>query len=118
MRLTDKQLQAFWAKVDIKGKGDCWEWTAGTQSKGYGSFSVDGKTYNAHRISFMLANGYMPRLLVLHSCDNRRCVNPNHLSEGTQLENVRDMHQKGRANMSGLLHRKLLTGAQNQLSLR
>ena len=66
MILTDTQLQKFWAKVNIRGKDECWEWTAGTQSKGYGSFSVAGKTYNAHRISFMLAYGYMPRLLVLH----------------------------------------------------
>ncbi len=104
MELSRQQLQAFWSKIDIRGKDDCWIWRGAIQSRGYGSFSIDGKTYNAHRISFMLNNGYMPRLLVLHSCDNRKCVNPAHLREGTQLENVRDMVTRGRANMSGLMN--------------
>src|SRR3990167_8971461 len=102
MNLSPKHLENFWCKVEKRGENDCWEWQGGTQSKGYGSFSINCKTYNAHRISFTIHNGYMPTLNVLHTCDNRRCVNPNHLWEGTQLDNVRDMHRKGRSNMSGL----------------
>lgn len=102
MNLTPQQLDAFWSKVDVRGEDECWCWIAGTQSKGYGSFWISGKSYNAHRVSFMIANGYMPTLLVLHSCDVRRCVNPKHLREGTQLDNVQDMMDRGRANLTGL----------------
>ena len=102
MDISPRHIRNFWCKVD-KGDGDgCWEWTGATQSKGYGSFSINGKTYNAHRISFAIHNGYMPTLNVLHSCDNRKCVRPDHLREGTQLENVQDMIERGRADMSGL----------------
>lgn len=104
--MTNEQIEKFWSKVDVKGSNDCWEWKGAIQSKGYGSISLDGKTYNAHRVSWMIAHSRMPRpdLQILHSCDNRRCVNPAHLREGTNLENVRDMHRRGRANMTGLLY--------------
>jgi hypothetical protein len=106
MMLTDEHIQNFWAKVSVRGKDECWEWRGARQSKGYGSFSIGGKTYLAHRISWMLVNGRMPLeyLQVLHSCDNPPCCNPNHLREGTCLENVHDMISKGRANTSGLKH--------------
>ena len=103
MKLTDQQLQNFWSKVIVGGDDDCWVWTGATQSKGYGSFSINGRTHSAHRVSFALASNRDPGdCHVLHECDNRKCVNPNHLFEGTNLDNVRDMHAKGRANMSGL----------------
>lgn len=101
MNISPRHIQNFWCKVDKKGEDDCWEWIGAIQSHGYGSFSVNGKTYNAHRISYIIHFG-MPKHNVLHSCDNRRCVNPKHLCDGTQLENVRDMIERGRADMSGL----------------
>lgn len=96
-----KRLTNFWAKVDIKGEDDCWEWTGAKQGKNYGSFTITpGKTGLAHKISWALTknDGVMssPTDHIMHSCDNRKCVNPNHLSLGTPLDNVRDAISKGR----------------------
>jgi hypothetical protein len=108
MKITRHHIRNFWCKVNKKGPtiapelGPCWEWTGAIQSRGYGSLSINGKTYNAHRVSFTIHNGYVPKLNVLHKCDNRKCVRPDHLWEGTHQDNIDDMHTKGRANMSGL----------------
>lgn len=95
--------ERFWSKVD-KGPhpGGCWLWTAYIQkSWGYGVFGIkrNGKdgTVLAHRHSWFLVNGEVPDgMLVCHSCDNPRCVNPDHLWVGTNNDNMQDMKQKGR----------------------
>ena len=100
--MEPERIERFWAKVDIKGEDDCWLWTASTNSKGYGSFLYGPKkTASAHKIAWALAknNGVLssPKEHIMHSCDVRTCVNPNHLSLGTALENNRDARRKGRA---------------------
>lgn len=82
----------------IDRKTGCWNWTAYCQSNGYGQFSFQHKPILAHRVSWWLWNDQaIPKgLCVLHRCDNRRCVNPNHLFLGTHLDNVRDCIAKGR----------------------
>jgi hypothetical protein len=91
--------ERFWEKVDIRGKDECWEWKGSRHWQwGYGHFRLFGKIESAHRVSWMLShNGELPDLLVLHSCDNPPCVNPRHLSLGTNDDNMKDMAKKGRS---------------------
>lgn len=92
---TEECLQRFLSYVVDRESG-CREWTAGT-SEGYGTFTIDGRTYRAHRVAYRYFVGEIPEgLMILHSCDNRLCVNPDHLSAGTALDNTRDMIAKGR----------------------
>lgn len=94
MELTPKQTRNFWKKV-VKTDG-CWEWT-GAKSVGYGRVRLDGRTQWAHRISYVIAHGPIPDgLILLHSCDNPSCVNPDHLRPGTNRDNSQDALQKGR----------------------
>lgn len=89
----------FWDKV-LVGDG-CWEWQAGTQKhNGYGSFSMNGRDVKAHRVSWLLWYGEIPKgLRVLHRCDNPPCIRPDHLFLGTQKDNVLDAVAKGRHSM-------------------
>ena len=93
-------IARFWSKVEVGRPGVCWEWRAARSEHGYGIFKLPnyGPTAKAHRVAWELANG---RKLVteehlLHACDNPPCVNPSHLSIGTQADNTADMVRKGR----------------------
>ena len=126
MRVRGSVADRFWARVQKDGPvparrpelGPCWVWTGNTLGVGYGAIWVAayGRQIGAHRLSWELANGRPPGPMnVLHACDNIACVNPAHLSLGTQADNVRDMDTKGRrrtvAPRGELQHLAKLTGA-------
>ena len=84
----------------VEKTDSCWNWT-GVINRRYGSFRrfLDGKwkMYKAHRYAYEYYKGEIPKgMFVCHSCDNPKCVNPEHLWLGTQKENIQDMIQKGR----------------------
>lgn len=86
---------------------NCWIWTGGLSKSGYGQLHAPALgERRAHRVSFILHRGAIPDgLLVLHKCDNPRCVNPAHLFLGTPLDNIRDMIAKGRDDkVKGMRH--------------
>jgi hypothetical protein len=77
----------------------CWEWRGSRNGHGYGRLgtTLDGHRYTyAHRLAGYLAYGTHPTAQVCHACDNPPCCNPQHLWQGTMLDNQRDSVHKGR----------------------
>jgi hypothetical protein len=108
--MTTAQADRFWSKVDKSG--ECWLWTAAIDGNGYGKFQIttgwhlkSGRPTQVHvrapRLSLALATGQWPTLFVLHACDTPLCVNPAHLREGTQKENIADVSARGRMGRRG-----------------
>jgi hypothetical protein len=99
--------ERFWNKVN-KVEGTCWLWTGVSSSVGYGRFCWRERATSligAHRVSWMLTYGDIPDgLFVLHKCDVKLCVNPDHLWLGTNADNIRDAADKGL--LSGWSRRK------------
>lgn len=91
-------LDRFYSKLpQILDENSCWEWQGTIDSYGYGSFSIGKKTVKAHRISYEIFYAEpLNRFMCLHKCDNRKCVNPHHLSAGTHLDNMKDKVDRGR----------------------
>ena len=93
-------IKRFWSKVDKTD--DCWLWTCMLDRDGYGLFGTwdnnRGKQWRAHRYAKLITDGLDPaKPVVMHTCDNPRCVNPDHLVNGTVQENNLDKQKKGRA---------------------
>lgn len=88
---------AVLARTDLNGAGGCWLWQGYINPAGYGRLAIRGRMYLAHRATWEHRNGNVPHgLFVLHKCDVRNCVNPDHLFVGTMHENTQDMMAKGR----------------------
>lgn len=79
----------------------CWEWTSHKRN-GYGLFYVESKSKSAHRVSYELFKGQIPKgFVVRHKCDNPGCVNPAHLLVGTMKDNAMDRESRGRRDVKG-----------------
>ena len=84
-------------KVSEEDANGCWIWQQSSDKDGYGKIVVDGVLKRAHRLSYETFVGEIPDgLYVLHRCDVRNCVNPQHLFLGTHQDNMDDMNSKGR----------------------
>ena len=76
---------------------NCIEWQGSSYTPGYGRISWDGANYTAHRISYLIHKGIIPYgKMVLHTCDNRICINPKHLILGNGTINAKDRDIRGR----------------------
>lgn len=85
----------------FKIDGSCWIWIGSLDICGYGKFFYNRKCCRASRVSYEIYKGKIPKgKLVCHTCDNRKCVNPDHLWLGTHLENMEDCKKKGRVTNS------------------
>lgn len=122
---TKPAIERFWKFVSPEPMSGCWLWTGAVDTNGYGIIGAGGReggTLRAHRLSFEHARGPVPDgLFLLHKCDVRSCVNPDHMFVGTARDNSQDMARKGRhglAKMTPELVRRLRADRRNGVTYR
>jgi hypothetical protein len=115
MRPDDNTLTSLLLSQRVVDDRGCWLWQGGVSGSGYGRFTRRSFRRDVHRLMWELTHGPIPEgLCVLHRCDVRLCMNPDHLFLGTKGDNARDCAAKGRTvNRTGENHhRRALTAAQ------
>lgn len=97
--------ERLWARVDRRGPDECWPWTGpidGDRGR-IGKGGKRGGLLRSSQAAWIVTRGPIPDgMVVRHKCDNPPCCNPSHLELGTQADNVRDMIERGRLNMTGI----------------
>jgi hypothetical protein len=92
-KVTEKDIERFWSKVDMSG--ECWTWKASRHPQGYGNFSLNGRIVRAHRFSFWLSGRELINRLrfqtgtiydIHHECENTSCVRPSHLTQTSRFD--------------------------------
>lgn len=103
--LLTEHADKLWSWVQVGEHDECWPWTRGRQSRGYGVLWLPGRrSVLTHRAALILHSGGVEPdgHSALHSCDNPPCCNPHHLRWGTHAENMQDGVDRGRMK-SGLV---------------
>lgn len=104
-KMTKESLIAPRARATIferlmshaKVNGECLEYVGNNDHNGYGRIKANGRQLGAHRVAYVEFIGDIDAgMVVMHSCDNPACINPNHLSLGTVKQNIHDCINKGR----------------------
>jgi hypothetical protein len=116
-KTTKQLLTSLSRRLEAKSglaQNGCVEWFGCRDVYGYGVLKCGPKMIKAHRGAWFLMTGEMPSsdVVVMHICDNRRCINAAHLRVGTNDENMRDMVAKGRASRGEVHPRTTLTNDQ------
>ena len=103
--IDSDDIKWFWGRVDVsRSDTGCWEFGNPKSKNTYHRITFGGKQYMSHRLSYEIANGKIPDgMFICHTCDNPRCVNPDHLYAGTHKDNARDCVERGRRNIHNYL---------------